>query len=390
MLVKALSALLLFLVGATMPACAHERPTEDATLQFWHTFNREESAALQSWLDRSEHPPVTPTILPFAMASVRVRSALADGLCPDLVRMDATRIPGLAAQKLISEVPKSVWAARTWLPEARDLVRYEGTAYGVPQSLDGLALIHKRGLAAPAMKTVQDFEEFLAHSKTRVGMLIDGYWLLPFLRAEGARLPDANGVPTINTPNAARALAHFASFFKKGLAYDVIDERSPTRAIVRAFHRNEIGFVLSGPWDLGALANGTPEALTILPFPGAHAPRGGQVLVVPRCSTRASKAWELALAMSAPKLQAEWATSLGSIPVTAIGLEEAGPLANAFYRALEGTSPLPRHARAPELFDDLSPAVSAVVSGDATAEEALAGVARGWRRLYAAPSEVAP
>lgn len=387
---KALSALLLVFAVATMLGCAQSAPTEDDALQFWHTFNREESSALQSWLDESEHPPVVPTILPFAMANIRVRSALADGSCPDLVRMDATRIPGLAAQELISEVPKSVWEARAWLPEARDLVRYDDTAYGVPQSLDGLALIHKRGLATPAMTTVQDLEQFLERSRTRIGMLVDGYWLLPFLRAEGARLPQANGMPRIDSPNAGRALEHFASFFQKGLAYDVIDERSPTRSIVRAFHRDEIAFVLSGPWDLGALANGKPEALTVLPFPGAHAPRGGQVLVVPRCSKRARNAWQLALAMSAPKLQSEWAKKLGSIPVTATGLKEAGPLANAFYRALEGTSPLPRHARAPELFDDLSPAVSAVVSGDATAEEALAGVARGWRRLYAAPSEAAP
>jgi hypothetical protein len=37
----------------------------------------------------------------------------------------------------------------------------------------------------------------------------------------------------------------------------------------------------------------------------------------------------------------------------------------------------------PELFDDLTPAVLAVVSGDASAEEALAGVQRSWQRLLA-------
>ena len=35
----------------------------------------------------------------------------------------------------------------------------------------------------------------------------------------------------------------------------------------------------------------------------------------------------------------------------------------------------------PALFDDLNPALAAVIAGDATAREALAGVARGWLRM---------
>jgi hypothetical protein len=33
------------------------------------------------------------------------------------------------------------------------------------------------------------------------------------------------------------------------------------------------------------------------------------------------------------------------------------------------------------LFDDLNPAITAVVEGDATADEAMLGVRRGWSRL---------
>ncbi len=382
--------LLLVLAFAGVLGCDRGSSREDDTLHFWHTFNRDESAALQRWLDRSDRHDVAPTILPFAMANIRVRSALADGSCPDLVRMDATGVPKLASEELISRAPAAIWEHRKWLPEARELVWHNGAAFGVPQSLDGLALIHKRRSTSVTMSTLADLENFLALTKSQVGMLIDGYWVLAFLRAEGAAMPNAAGMPSIATPRAERGLERYAMFYRKGLAYDVLDERDPMRAIVRAFHRGDIDFVMSGPWELGALAAGKPEDLTVTAFPGAHAPRGGQVLVVPACAKHPARAWQLALAMSAPKLQAEWAQSLGSIPVTASGLREAGPLANAFYKALEGTRPLPRHARAPELFDDLSPAVSAVVSGDATAREALAGVARGWKRLYAAPEGDSP
>jgi ABC-type glycerol-3-phosphate transport system substrate-binding protein len=220
-------------------------------------------------------------------------------------------------------------------------------------------------------------------------MLIDGYWVLGFLRAEGGELPNEAGSPSIDSPNAIRALERFASLFHSGVALDLLDERSPSRAIIRAFRNDEIDVAFTGPWDLRNLANGNPATLEVSAFPGAHAPRGGQVLVVPRCSAQVERAWALALALSAPGLQAEWAKKLGSIPVTSEGLAEAGPLANAFYKALAGTEPIPRHARAPELFDDLSPAVLAVVGRDATATEALAGVDRSWRRVYGLPPKAA-
>jgi hypothetical protein len=103
--------------------------------------------------------------------------------------------------------------------------------------------------------------------------------------------------------------------------------------------------------------------------------------VVPRCSKHAPRAWALALSLSEPSLQEQWARQLGSIPVTTEGLLRGGRVVNEFYRALAGTRQLPRHPRAPEFFDDLTPAVRAVVGGDATADEALAGVDRAWRRL---------
>ncbi len=368
--------------------CGRSANPEDQALQFWHTFNQRESAALQSWLSKSEKRAVVTTILPFAVANIRVRSAMAEGACPDLLRIDSTRIPGLVESQLIEEVPPHVWKRHSWLKEADELVRYRDSVYGLPQSLDGLALIRKRDrdIAWP-INSLDELEKLSAQDGPRLGMLIDGYWVLAFLRAEGSSLPNAAAEPSIHSAAAVRGLERYAALFRSGVAMDLLDERSPSRAMIRAFRNDQIDIAFTGPWDLPALADGAPAMLQVSAFPGAHAPRGGQVLVVPSCSKRAEQAWALALDLSAPKLQAEWAKTLGSIPVTKEGLEGAGPLANAFYKALEGTRPIPRHVHAPELFDDLSPAVLAVVGGDATAEEALAGVNRSWRRLYNLPPE---
>ncbi len=368
-------------------SCGRSEPQSNNALQFWHTFNPEESAALQRWLADSTEHSVIATILPFARASARFRSALQEGNCPDLVRMDATRIPGLARSQIIAPVPTTVWQQRTWLPEAENLVLHEGQFYGLPQSLDGLALVRRRDSAGHwPFASIAELEE-LAGS---MGILIDGYWFLAFLRAGGSSLPGADGLPSIANPEATAALTRFAALFARGLAMDLLEERVPSRAMATAFREGKIAVALAGPWDLRALSGGPIDSLEVAAFPGEVAPRGGQVLVVPRCSKNSTQSWQLALELTAPALQATWATKLGMIPVTHQGLERAGRVANEFYQALDGARMLPRHPHAPKFFDDLTPAVMAVVGGDATAEEALQGVDRAWQRLYNATPRPVP
>jgi len=124
----------------------------------------------------------------------------------------------------------------------------------------------------------------------------------------------------------------------------------------------------------------------VAPFPPGPdgrpaAPLGGQVFVVPACAGDPDAAWRLARDLTAPALQAQWGRAFGIVPTTEQAVAGAGELAGGFRRALATARPLPRHPASPELFDDLTPAVRAVVAGDATADEALAGVTRAWTRV---------
>jgi ABC-type glycerol-3-phosphate transport system substrate-binding protein len=328
---------------------------------------------------------VATTILPFARATSRFRSAIGDGQCPDLLRIDATRIPGLVQSNTIREVPVEIWSSRRWLPETESMVSFEGKRYALPQSLDGLALVRRRGSAEPWPPLSVDSWLGALHEAPKrpsIGILLDGYWFVAFLRASGASLPDERGLPAADSPEAQLALTSFAQLFRSGVAMDLLDERAPSRAMVKAFRRGELDQVLTGPWDLAELADGNLDELEVAAFPGGSAPRGGQVLVVPQCAHDAAGAWALAGALTEAPLQLEWAQRLSTIPVTKEGLQGAGRLVEEFYQALQESRPLPRHSRVPELFDDLTPAVVAVVSGDASAAEALAGVARSWNRMY--------
>ena len=145
---------------------------------------------------------------------------------------------------------------------------------------------------------------------------------------------------------------------------------------------------VNGPWAAFDLSGGDTTELAVAPFPAARdgtpsAPRGGQLFVVPRCAAHPDAAWRLAMELTAPELQSRWATRFGIVPTTAKALERSGDFSRAFYVALEQARPLPRHPITPEMFDDLTPAIAAVVNEDATASEALAGAVRAWTRLLA-------
>lgn len=388
------------LVAALAACSAGDRapaPPEDR-LRFWHTFNPTETEAVNALLAGRE-TAVAPTLLPFARGKPILDEVLGSGReCPDLARIDATWLPGLARAGRLAAVPDSIWRARDWLPEAAEMAEDRGAVWGLPQTIDGLALIYRQdtldraGIAPPVT-----LGELLAHAHrlTRdgvsgLGMRVDGYWFAAFLRASGGDLADPeHGRLGVDEPVAVAALERFAELFRAGgVAGPPPPSGSEAEDEVRRFRAGALAIAVDGPWAANALGGGDTAGLAVAPFPRdpqrrPAAPRGGHLLVVPRCGRDPAAAWQLALELTDPALQSAWARRFGTVPTTAAGLAEAGPFAHGFHQALVGARPLPRHPATAELFDDLTPAIAAVVAGDATAEEALAGVARAWTRLLA-------
>lgn len=390
-------------IGLVAVVGCSRAPTGDAPatarIRLWHTFNPAETAALNEILAARPRPHrVETTLLPFQRGQTILREVIERGdECPDLVRMDATWIPELARAGVLAAVPADIVAARPWLPEGADLARDRGVDYALPQSIDGLALIYRedavRGVDWPP-RTVNE----LIATATRLteggnhglGVRVDGYWFAAFLRGWGGELLDPDtGYLGIDRPLAKASLDRFAAFFAaRGIAGLPPPSGNEAQDEVRRFRAGAIAVVMNGPWAVTDLAAGDMTGLGVAPFPSdpsgrPAAPRGGQMFVVPTCARDPAAAWALALELTAPELQASWAKRFGVVPTTTAALAGAGPLSQAFYRALERARPLPRHPISAEIFDDLNPAIAAVVAGDATAAEALDGAVRAWTRLLA-------
>jgi len=389
-------------IVALVAACSgRDQPRNAPTerIRFWHTFNPTETEALNEVLSASNRGmPVEPTLLPFARGQTIISEVLRSGDdCPDLVRVDATWLPALARAELLVRVPDQVASARTWLPEAAELARDRDLFFGVPQALDGLALIYRKAAVREAgvpwpPQTVRELVA-TAHRLTRdghhgLGVRVDGYWFAAFLRAWGGDVLDPDsGALGVDSETAVSALNRFAELFgPTGISPSPPPSGDEDKDEARRFRTKSLAVVVNGPWAITGLAEGRTDELAVAPFPPdaegrPAAPRGGHVLVVPRCARRPEAAWQLALEITAPSVQADWAQRFGVVPTAKESLAGAGALAQQFYEALGQARPLPRHPVTSEIFDDLNPAIAAVVAGDATAEEALAGVTRAWRRL---------
>ncbi len=367
----------LAVVGLGVLAGCGQSASRAPAIKFLHTFGADETELFNATM--AEHGlEVESSLVPFARGQQVISAILtARANCPDLIRIDATWLPGLTAANLLAPVPAGVEAG-DWLPEAAALV---GPApwYALPETVDGLLVVRDEAAPAPASSSIADLIA-AAHAaqyaarRYPLGVRVDGYWFLPWLRAEGGELVLSPG----NDDGATRALASFASVFGD-VAPPPPPQGSEAPDELRRWTAHDVAYWVTGPWQLGALRDRDRIAIT----PLAHAPRGGQLLVVPTCAQHPSDGWRLATELTSVGVERVFADAFATVPTRKAALDAAPPLVHAEYEALRSAEMLPREPVTPLLFDDLNPALAAVVAGDASPTEAMHGVRRGWLRLAA-------
>jgi ABC-type glycerol-3-phosphate transport system substrate-binding protein len=361
------------LVLIAIAACGGE-PAAPAPIRFLHTFDAKETELFNSTM-AERRLAVESSLVPFARGQQVISEILRAGKdCPDLIRIDATWLPELAAAHLVVAPPPAL-AQLDWTPEATALAQVDGAWWGVPETVDGLVVARDASLPAPASPSLDDLVAAAAAAKQHpsLGVRVDGYWLVPWLRAEGVELAPG---PAIAGDGAMRALGKFAALFPVLVAPPpAAGSEAPEE--LRRWGDGELAYWVTGPWQLGALHD--RERVAVSPL--AHAPRGGQLLVVPACAARPEAGWRLATELTSVTIELIFADAFATVPSRRSALESSAPLVRAEADALRTAEILPRSPVTPQLFDDLNPALAAVVHRDATPAEAALGIARGWHRL---------
>jgi len=367
---------------ALIGACGRsDREAAGAPIRFLHTFSPAETELFNQTM-AEKGIEVESSLVPFARGQQVIGEILQTGgtgtSCPDLIRIDATWLDALAAG--LVPVPADL-AHADWTPEASALVARDGAPWlAVPETVDGLVVVRDAKRPAPASSSVGDIAAAARAARSQpampypLGLRADGYWLVPWLRAEGSTL--AVTEPGIAGDGAVRALAVFA-----GLFGDVAAPPPPAGGEapdeLRRWNAGEVAYWITGPWQIGYLDGRDQLAISAI----AHGPKGGQLLVVPACAKHPADGWRLAAELTSPAVEARFADSFALVPTRTRALADAPPLVHAIDAALADAEMLPHAKVTPMLFDDLNPALAAVVAKDATPDEAVAGVRRGWRRL---------
>ena len=368
---RALVSLAIFGLGACHGAPAAPRP-----IRFLHTFNPAETELFNATMAQ-RGIAVESSLVPFARGQQVISEILRAGKsCPDLIRIDATWLPELVGAHLLAPPPDAL-AKLDWSDEAAQLAQEDGRWWGVPQAVDGLVVVRDVALPAPASPALADLVRAARAARTPaapdpLGVRVDAYWFVPWLRAEGGELAPHG----IDGDGAPRALAEFAALFGE-VAPPPPSAGSEAPDELRRWAAHEVAYWVTGPWQLGGLQGRDRIAVS----PIAHAPRGGQLLVVPTCAPDAAAGWELARELTSVDVELIFSDAFATVPTRRAALASATPLVHAIDAALAHAEPLPRSPVTPLLFDDLPPAIAAVIAGDATADEAIEGVRRGWQRL---------
>ncbi|MDB4959299.1 MAG: extracellular solute-binding protein family 1 [Myxococcales bacterium] len=371
-------------------ACSGDKAAP-SPIRFLHTFGPEETELFNQTMSE-RGIAVESSLVPFARGQQVISEILHAGTsCPDLIRIDSTWLALLEDQLL--PVPPEL-SALDWLPEAPDL-RDKDRAFlavtAVPQTIDGLVIVRDAAAPAPASTSINDLvaaARAAQHDERKfpLGLRVDGYWFVAWLRANGADLArvrisrgendDSPRPRDIGVPGAVTALAQFASLFGT-VAAPPPPSGSEAPEELRRWTSHDVAYWVTGPWQLGALRERDRIEVSAL----EDAPRGGQLLAVPRCAKHPSDGWHLASELTSVSVETTFAEAFATVPSRRAALEAAPPLVGAIYQALRRARPLQRSEITPLLFDDLNPALAAVIAGDATAEEAIEGVRRGWSRL---------
>jgi arabinogalactan oligomer/maltooligosaccharide transport system substrate-binding protein len=211
----------LLLLSLFVAACTFTQPQNPATLQgrvlLWHAWPEPKAAALTAVLNRFQalNPEVVVKQQAFATPAAllsQFQTAAAAGLGPDLILAPSRWIRPLQEAKLIDNIAATLPSTtidRFW-PAARTAMRYEGSIYGLPLTVETMVLYYDRRLVEQPPATLDEL--LAAATDGQIVELsttfVDAFW---GVQAFGGQLLDSDGRVALDQGGLAEWLAWLES-----------------------------------------------------------------------------------------------------------------------------------------------------------------------------------
>jgi multiple sugar transport system substrate-binding protein len=277
---------------------------------------------------------VNVTAIPWADAHAKYQTAIAGGTTPDIAQMGTTWMADFA--NAFQPVPSAIDTSDVFAGSKASTTVKDATL-GVPWYVDTRVIFYRTDLAKKAgytspPKTWADFQAMTKAMQTKAGAkwgltLPTGgsgtgsfQGALPFAWSAGGSLMNSDGTKwTFNTPQMAKAMKYYQSFFTGHIAN--ANASIAAGAAEEAFVKGSTPVLVNGPWEIGAInqAGGTDfdKKYSVMAFPkdqSATSFIGGANLAVFRNSKHSAAAWKLVQYLSKPSVQASWYKMTGDLP----------------------------------------------------------------------------
>lgn len=399
---KILAILLSAVLGLAACTALAESSETPVTINFWHHYSAQsaENETLMNDLIpkfESENPGIKVNAVSHEWAELHDKilvSASSQSL-PDVARLDIAWLPEFQQMGVLvaldQEMPDFSEVAGTLLDSALSTANIGGSYYALPLNTNSKILFYNTAmLEAAGVEVPTTMDEWVEAVRKLSGTnangqqiwgwnepALSGWNICPFIWSFGGSLTnEEQTVATgyINSPETVKAVETFAMLVQEGALTGFNSGDIP---MTDGFGAGRYAMMLEGPWKTAELAGAYPDVAygtAYMPAGegGSISVLGGEDIAMFNTANREA-AWKFMQFMTGEYAETAMA-KCGQIPVNKAALE-SDTVKNAdyapFIQAIETAKARPTVAAWSEMDNELTNAMTAVVNGEKTAQEAM-------------------
>jgi len=395
-----------------LSACAALAEGETVTINFWHHYSAQsaENETLMNVLIpafEAENPGIKVNAVSHEWAELhdKVLVSANSNALPDVARCDIAWLPEFQQMGILvpldEEMPDFTEVSGQLLDSAMSTAQIGGHYYGLALNTNSKIVFYNTSmLEAAGIEVPATMDEWVEAVKALSGEnengqqvwgwnepALAGWNICPFIWSFGGALTNEDQTVAtgyINGPATVKAVETFAQLVQSGA---ITGFNSGDIPMTDGFGTGRYAMMLEGPWKSAELAGAYPDvAYGTAPIPagegGSVSVLGGEDIAMFNTANQEA-AWKFMQFMTSEFAETEMA-KCGQIPVNVAALE-SDTVKNAdyapFIEAIQTARARPTVAAWSEMDNGLQVALTAVVNGEKTAQEALDELAAEWDAL---------
>jgi multiple sugar transport system substrate-binding protein len=391
--------------GATLAGCGTDSAATGGpvTINFWHGQNDASAPVVEDLVAEFERThqnirvDMSGGVLSDAMLQ-KVLAALAAGSYPDVAYIFGSDLANIARSPKVVDMSGALGDTDYW-PSVLEAVTVNGKVRAAPALVDSLAVVCNKAVFENAGLDLPEegwrWKDFVATAKAltdeEAGTFGTGWpgagdedtvwrlWPLVWDAGGDVVAPGGRGIGFADA--GVRALQVVRDLARDRSVY--IDPKSGSEQMYQVFNSGRMGMVVTGPWQLSDIGEaGIDYEVVPLPtFSGKPVTISGPDTwtLFDNGPARADAARTFVQWLIAPEQDVRWALGVGSLPLSRKAERSPEwskyaaetPGLKVFATALESARVRPVHPSYPDISQALAQAITSVLLGKSTPEDAM-------------------